>query len=431
MVERYVPGNEHRLLVVGDRLAAAARGEPAYVTADGIASIRQLVDTQLNTDPLRSSASNSPLNLVSMDSMTRQDLAQQGYEPDSIPAAGTRVLIQRNGNVCFDCTALVHPETARLAILAARIVGLDIAGVDLVAEDVSKTLTEQRGAIVEVNAGPGLGYHIVPPGIPPSPVGAAIIKHLFPTDDTGRIPVIGVAGTGATTGTARVLAHLLQLSGQHVGLACCDGLFLGTRRIDHRDSANWRSGQRLLVNRTLQTAVIENGVRALLDEGLAYDRCHIGVVTKLDQSGLVPERHIDTDDALFKVIRTQVDVVLRDGFAVLNAADTQIAAMAELCDGQIMYFSADPNAAPLTAHVRDQGRAVVLRGGFIVLMHGPVEIARLRAGSADLSSADPAGDDTISLLAAVAAAWASGLQVVQIQAGLETREPSHHQPSSV
>ncbi|MEN9762742.1 MAG: hypothetical protein RI906_2568 [Pseudomonadota bacterium] len=431
MVERYVPGNEHRLLVVGDRLAAAARGEPAYVTADGISSIRQLVDAQLNTDPLRSSASDSPLNLVTMDSMTRQDLAQQGYEPDSTPAAGTRVLIQRNGNVCFDCTALVHPETARLAILSARIVGLDIAGVDLVAEDISKPLTEQRGAIVEVNAGPGLGYHIVPPGIPPTPVGAAIIKHLFSTNDTGRIPVIGVTGTGATTGTARILAHLLQLSGQHVGLACGDGLFLGTRRIDHRDSANWRAGQRLLVNRTLQTAVIENGVRTLLDEGLAYDRCHVGVVTKLDQSGLVPDRHIDTDDALFKVIRTQVDVVLRDGFAVLNAADMQVAAMAELCDGQIIYFSADPNATPLAVHVRDQGRAVVLQGGFIVLMHGTLEIARLRAGSADLSSIDPAGDGTISLLASVAAAWASGLQVVQIQAGLETLEPSHHQSTSV
>jgi cyanophycin synthetase len=348
-----------------------------------------------------------------------------------VPVAGTRVLIQRNGNVCFDCTALVHPDTARLAVLAARIVGLDIAGVDLVAEDISKPLIGQRGAIVEVNAGPGLGYHLVAPGIPPSPVGAAIVDHLFSADDAGRIPVIGVAGTRATTATARILAHLLQLSGQHVGLACRDGLFLGTRRIDHRDSASWRAGQRLLVNRTLQTAVIENGVHTLLDEGLAYDRCHIGIVTRLDASGLVPERQIDSAESLFKVARTQVDVVLRDGCAVLNAADSEVAAMAELCDGEVVYFSADPNVALLVAHLSTQGRAVVLRGSAIVLMHGRLEIAQLRAGIADLSTEDPAGDDVVSLLAAVAAAWASGLPVVQIQAGLQTLEPLHHQPTPV
>lgn len=422
IVERNIPGNEHRLLVVGDRLAAAARGEPAYVTADGRSSIRQLVDTQLNTDPLRSSASHSPLNLVTMDSMTRQDLAQQGYEPESIPPAGTRVLIQRNGNVCFDCTAVVHPDTARLAVLAARIVGLDIAGVDLVVEDVSKPLAQQRGAIVEVNAGPGLGYHIVPPGIPPSPVGMAIVNHLFNVEDSGRIPVIGVAGTRATTATARILAHLLQLSGQHVGLACRDGLFLGTRRIDHRDSATWQAGQRLLINRSLQTAVIESGVRTLLDEGLAYDRCHIGVVTRLDDGGLVPQRHIDSTESLFKVVRTQIDVVLAEGFAVLNAADPQVAAMAELSDGQVVLFSADPDATPLVGHLRDGGRAVVLRQGTIALMQGTLELAQLRAGTSELPIDGDPDDADVSLLAAVAAAWASGLPVLQIQAGLETLE---------
>ena len=426
IVEKYMTGNEHRLLVVGGRLAAAARGLPAWVTGDGRQTIRELIESQLNSDPLRGGTgwSDAPLNRVGIDSATRLDLASQGFEPDSVPGDGVRVLVQRNGNVCFDCTALVHPDTARQAVLAARVVGLDIAGVDLVANDIAQPLAGQGGAIVEVNAGPGLSTHLRPPGLPPKPVPEMIIEHLFGAADDGRIPVIGIAGTGGTRLAARVVAHLLQMSGQTVGLACRDGLFLGSRCIDHRDSANFPAGQRLLVNRAIESAVIENGLDVLLDQGLAYDWCQVGVITRMNPDSLVPERYIDSVEQLYKVFRTQVDIVLeKHGTAVLNADDDQLVEMASLSKGHVMFFSANAAAPVLASHATAGGRAVVLSEGVIRLLEGKREIAQLRAGTLELPiEGDPRSADD-GLLAAIAAAWAVGIPPERIQAGLETLEP--------
>ncbi len=427
IVERFVSGNEHRLLIVGGKLAAAARGQPAYVTGDGQQTIRELVDTQLNSDPLRDTEgwSNAPLNPVRLDSANRLDLSRQGFEPDSVPPEGTQVLVQRNGNVCFDCTARVHPDTIRQAALAARTVGLDIAGVDLVADDISKPLAEQRGAIVEVNAGPGLSTHLTHPGVPPTPVAQTIIEHLFGERDDGRIPVVGIAGTGGTTLAARIVSHLLQLAGKKVGLACRDGLYLGPRRIDKRDSANFKAGQRLLINRSIEAAVIENGLTVLLDEGLAYDWCQVGVITRMNPEGLVPERHINDLEQLCKVFRTQVDIVLeKKGIAVLNADDESVADMASLSKGEVIFFSRNPQSGVLAGHAAAGGRAVLLLDGSIRLMTGSNEYAQIVAGTIEL----PIQDDRIAsddgLLAAVAAAWACGLDARLIQDGLETLEPA-------
>jgi len=426
IIEKHLTGNEHRLLVVGGKLAAAARGLPAWVTGDGRQTIRELIESQLNSDPLRGGTgwSNAPLNRVGIDSATRLDLASQGFQPDSTPDAGVRVLVQRNGNVCHDCTALVHPDTVRQAVLAARVVGLDIAGIDLVADDISQPLDAQGGAIVEVNAGPGLSTHLRPPGLPPKPVPDMIIEHLFGAADDGRIPVTGIAGTGGTRFAARVVAHLLQMSGRKVGLACRDGLFLGSRCIDHRDNANFLAGQRLLVNRSIESAVIENGLDVLLDQGLSYDWCHVGVITRMNPDCLVPERYIDSVEQLYKVFRTQVDIVLeKRGIAVLNADDDQLVEMASLCKGEVMFFSANAQAPILAEHAERGGRAVVLSDGIISLKQGTHNVAQLRAGTLELpiEGDSLAADD--GLLAAVAAAWANGIAADLIQAGLETLEP--------
>ncbi len=205
IVERFIPGNEHRLLVVGGRLVAAAMGETASVVGDGKSTIDALIELQINSDPRRGTTEDHPLNRVRLDSAARLELKRQGMDASSVPPEGRTVLIQRNGNVAFDVTDRVHPSVAAHAALAARVVGLDIAGVDLVAEDISRPLAEQRGAIVEVNAGPGLLMHIKPAEGTPRPVGRAIVNHLFPEsdDDQGRIPVVGVTGTNGKTVVAR------------------------------------------------------------------------------------------------------------------------------------------------------------------------------------------------------------------------------------
>ncbi|MEN9775998.1 MAG: cyanophycin synthetase [Pseudomonadota bacterium] len=433
LVERHVRGNEHRLLVIGGRLAAAARGQPAYVTGDGRSSIRTLIDEQLNSDPLRGVQRDRPLNRVGIDSATRIDLRTQGYEPESIPPAGELVLVQRNGNVCFDCTALVHPEAARAAVLAARIIGLDIAGIDLVVEDISKSLSEQRGAIVEVNAGPGLTVHVTPPGVPPYPVGDSVVDDLFREGATGRIPIIGVAGTSGTTETVRLIDHFMRLGPARTACASSEGLFVGSRRIAQGDSTGWEAGRRLLINPAVDLAIFEHSVRALIDEGLAYDRSQVGVLTCVEAHAMVPARYIDSEDLLWRVLRTPIDVVLKNGVAVLNAEDPQAVAMAELADGEILYFAMDADCEALIAH-RAQGRRwVTADASHVLLMQGDERVASLtlredlsavralRLGGAR-GAASPAPDQrpVDPLVAAVAAVWAAGLAVHLIEAGLDT-----------
>ena len=226
MVERYVPGVEHRLLVVGNRLVAASRGETASVVGDGKSTIVQLIETQINSDPRCGEDESFPLEpiRVEREPAVQLELQRQGFVPESIPPAGKKVLIIRYGNLADDVTDEVHPDVADAATLAARVVGLDIAGVDMVCEDISRPLEEQRGAIVEVNAGPGLLMHLKPAKGKPRPVGEAIAESLFPAGDKGRIPIVGITGSMNTALTARLVSWLLQLTGRHVGLACRDGL---------------------------------------------------------------------------------------------------------------------------------------------------------------------------------------------------------------
>ena len=278
IVERFVLGNEHRLLVVGKKVVAAARGEAAWVVGDGVSSVDALIDSQLNSDPRRGSSEEHPLNRVRLDSAARLELKRQGLvDGESIPALGQSVLIQRNGNVAFDCTDEVHPDVAAVVALAARVVGLDIAGVDLVAEDISRPLAEQGGAIVEVNAGPGLLMHLKPAAGQPRPVGRAIVDHLFAEGEQGRIPVIGVMGSQHSSEAAALTAALLQDSPKKVvGLAGANGLYLNQRCLASGDQRQWQAGQRLLINRAVDVAVIEHTAEGLLSEGFSYDRCHIG-----------------------------------------------------------------------------------------------------------------------------------------------------------
>ena len=413
IVEKYIPGDEHRLLVVDGKLVAAARGEAAWVVADGRHTVAELVEAQLNSDPRRGETEDHPLGRIDVreDGAIVVDLRRQGLGADDVPAAGRRVLIQRNGNVANDCTDEVHPDFARIASLAARTVGLDIAGIDLVAQDIARPLRAQQAAVVEVNAGPGLLMHTKPAVGSPRPVGKAIVDHLFPPGDDGRIPIVGVAGGARTTPVARLVAWLLQLAGRQTGLACHDGLFLGTRRVDERDATDGAIAERLLLSRYVDAAVFENNAATILDQGLVYDRCRVGVVTDLEGAEALERHDIRARDDLPRVLRTQMDVVLGDGHGVLNADDARIAALAEHCDGEVVLYAT--GAPALAAHRDSGGRAVLLRDGRIWLCEGQAETPLpLR------SAAQPPA----VLLPAVAAAWAFGLAPALIAAGLDTFE---------
>jgi cyanophycin synthetase len=431
MVERFIPGDEHRLLVVGGKLVAAARGEVVSITGNGRSTVKELIDSQLNSDPRRGYEEEYPLEIIDLatDTKVQLELKRQDLGADSVPAAGRQVVVQRNGNMTADCTDDVHPEVAYIAALAAKVVGLDIAGIDLVALDISRPLHEQGGAIVEVNAGPGLLMHLKPAVGAPRPVGQAIVEHLFPSeehedeDTVGRIPVVGVAGTRGTATIARLVAWLLHLSGRHTGLACRDGLFLDRRCVEAADSAHWEAAHRLLMNQMVQAAVIENDARTILRDGLAYDRCQVGVVTDMDGAENLAEFDIQSRDQMTKVLRTQVDVVLDGGAAVLNAADPQVADLAPLCDGGVVLYAQDASLPAIVEHrARDQGRAVIVRNSSVVLATGSAEhvLGTLSELTFGRSAIVP---DTDALLAAIGAAWALDIAPDLIGAGIKTFEP--------
>lgn len=425
IVEKFIPGHEHRLLVVGDRVVAAARGETAWITGDGTSSVAQLVDAQLNSDPRRGDSEEFPLSLIRPAEWPEVilELQRQGLSADAVPKAGQRVLIQRNGNVAFDVTDDLHPEVAAMATLAARVVGLDIAGIDLVAEDIGRPLHAQRGAIIEVNASPGLLSHIKPAAGTPRPVGTAIVEHLFAPEQTGRIPVIGIAGTRNTTRIAQLVAWILYVSGRHTGLACSAGLSVNGRPIAAGDCSAWEAGQRLLINRSVEAAVFENDSRMILEDGLPYDKCAVGVVTDVSVGPELAEFYIDQPEQAYNVLRTQVDVVLPDGVAVLNAADARVAEMAPLCDGAVVFYGLSKMLAPIASHRAAGGRAVFMCRDAIVLAEGLRDVAQLRLPGAAV--------DLESVVAAVATAWAAGVDPQLISAGLRTFMPPLWQQTTV
>ena len=267
---------------------------------------------------------------------------------------------------------------------------------------------------------PGLLMHLKPAEGSPRPVGRAIVDHLFDEDETGRIPIVGVAGTQGTHTIARLVAWLLHLSGKRVGLACRDGLFLDTRRIETKDCAHWEPAHRLLINRSMEAAVIENGAASILRDGLAYDRCTVGIVTDLGGASTLAEFDITEDDQLVKVLRTQVDVVLAEGVAVLNAVDERVAAMAELCDGSAILYGIDPLLPATIAHRATEGRAVVIHKGHIMLATGSAEVPLVNLERLTANWTTPAQLEPI--LASIAAAWAMDISPDLIVAGLKTFE---------
>ena len=415
IVEKFIRGAEHRVLVVGGKVVAANRGEVLWITGDGRSTVRALIDTQLNSDPRRGEAEEFPLETLRLERepAIRLLLERQGLTGDSVPADGQRVLVQRNGNMPFDCTDEVHPEVAYMAALAARTVGLDIAGIDLVTEDIRQPLHAVGGAIVEVNAGPGLLMHLRPAIGQPRPVGEAIVDHLFDpaTPMAGRIPVVGIAGTRDTALLARAAAFLLDLEHAPAGLACADGIFIGRRRVEAAASDYWDQCQRLLMNRDIHSLVVESSPGLILDHGLPYDRCLVGVVTDLDGWESLARHDVLDAGGMPRVLRTQVDVVLDAGACVLNLDAPGVVELGRHCDGACVGYGTA--AAPAA----DAGLSRTVRwvDGAVCLFEGQETVPQARAPLAAGTSADRAR----VLCGAAAAAWATGLSPSLIAAGLQ------------
>lgn len=425
IVEKFIDGVEHRLLVVGGKVVAATKGETVSVHGNGKATLRELVAV-LNQDPRRGPEQEYPLDWINLESGAVQlELKRQHVTPDSVIPQGQSILLQRNGNMAIDCTEDVHPDVAYYAQLAAKIVGLDIAGMDMILQDVSRPMKEQGGAILEVNAGPGLLMHLKPTSGTPRPVGMAIVDHLFPRTEegtgAGRIPLVGIVGTQGNAFIARLVGWLLQLSGKLTGVASSEGMFLANRQTQKTNAAHWAGAHRLLTNRLAQAAVVQTTARSILEEGLAYDRCLVGVVTDMQGWEDLADHDVREAKQMTRVLRTQIDVVLDEGAGVLNADDAQVADLARLCDGEVLFYSLAGDNPLVAAHRAEKdGRAVFVRDGQVVLATGAKE--RVLGRLSSLSLAGGTQPDTAALLAAIAAAWAMDITPDLIAAGIKTFE---------
>ncbi len=422
IVERFIRGSEHRLLVVGDRMVAASQGETASVIGNGNNSVRELVDLQINADPRRGSDGSLPLELVKLRDNSPEvlELARQGLTPDSVPEASREVLVKRTGNMTTDVTDVVHPDVAAQAVLAARMVGLDIAGVDVVTPDIRQPLANQ-GVVVEVNAGPSLLMHLNPAVGQARHVGEAIAEHLIPSKENGRIPLVGLMGDGDTTRSAKLIAWLLHLQGLYTGLACADGLYMNQRCLQKRNAMDFDQAERLLVNRSVQAAVFESDARRLLTQGLPYDRCQVGIVTSMPKAAPLEDLYAGPDEKMPSYIRTQIDLVLGNGYAVLNASDEAVADLAQYSDGGVILYAQDESEARLSAHRTEGGRVGFWREGQLILAEGSKEQAVLsiqRPAVARLLKTDTLSQS--DMLIAACAAWAMDMGPDLIRAGVKS-----------
>ncbi len=421
MVESYLPGSDYRLLVVGDKMVAAARREPPLVVGDGTSSVRQLVD-KVNSDPRRGDGHATSLTKIRFDDIALARLKEQGLDADSVPAKGARVVLRNNANLstggtATDVTDDVHPEVASRAVMAAQMVGLDVCGVDVVVESVLKPLEEQHGGIVEVNAAPGLRMHLQPSFGKGRDVGSAIIDTMFGAGQDGRIPLIAVTGTNGKTTTVRLCAHLLRADGLRVGMTNTDGVYVNGLQLDTGDCSGPRSARSVLMHPDVDAAVLETARGGMLREGLAFDRCHVAVVTNIGAGDHLGLNYISTVEDLAVLKRVIVQNVAPNGMAVLNAADPMVVAMAPNCPGQVTFFALDPHNPTLATHRAQGKRVLYVEDGHIVAKEGAQQV-RISLAEVPLTQNGAIGFQVENAMASIGAAWALNLSWAAICQGL-------------
>lgn len=431
IVEQFAEGDDYRLLVIGKQFVAASRRKPAHVIGDGKHTITELVAI-VNEDPRRASDHAAALSKIRIDTVALAVLAEQGMEPESVPAKGRQILIRRNANLSTGGTAVdvtddVHPSIKNACVEAANMVGLDICGLDLVAIDITAPLSDRNGCIIELNARPGLRMHLYPSEGKARDVGKAVISTMFAPGEQGRIPVIAITGVNGKTTTTRFAAHLLNQTDWTVGHTSTDGVFVGGRMLDSGDCSGPKSARRVLAYPLTDAAVLEVARGGILREGLAFDRCDVAVVTNIGEGDHLGLNEVHTIEDLAFVKGCIVRNVSPTGTAVLNAADPLVVKMAETCPGNILFFAATPDNEVLRAHCQNGGKGLLVRDGSIWTVEGGQETKFIELSEVPLTMGGTISFQVENTLAALASAWALGIDPDLIRQGLRSFAPGFDQ----
>jgi len=425
LVEQYVTGKDYRILVIDHRVVAVAERVPAHVIGDGKHTVRELVAIT-NADPRRGIGHEKILTRIPLNSQTEESLARQSLTLDDVPAAGQHVQLQQTGNMSTGGTSIdrtddIHPDNIEIARQAAMVVGLDVAGIDFIMPDITKSVRDIGGGIVEVNAGPGFRMHTHPTEGYPRQVGRAVIEMLFPPGSPSRVPIVAVTGTNGKTTVTRMIAAIMRAAGKQVGMTTTDGIYVNETQIASGDMAGPGSAQKILMNPAVDFAVLETARGGIVRSGLGFDRCDVAVVTNIssDHLGL---GGLETIEDLARIKAVVPEAVFRDGASVLNADNVWTVRMAERARGEIIYFSMDPENPVIRDHLRERGRAVVLQetrdGEMITLLDGKESTSLLRAREIPATSEGRIRVNIANALAATAAAIARDVQVECIRDAL-------------
>lgn len=430
IVEKFITGEDYRLLVINNKLVAAAKRTPAHVIGDGKSTVQELID-EVNKDPRRGYGHENVLTQITVNELTKTIIKDAGYTLDSVIAKDERLILKDTANLSTggtaeDVTDILHPANVSMAERISKIIDLDICGIDVMTTDITQPLSDTGGAVLEVNAGPGFRMHLAPTKGLPRNVAGHVIDKLFPKGDTGRIPIIAITGTNGKTTTSRLIAHIAKMNGYRVGYTTSDGVYIQNRLLMKGDCTGPASAEFVLKDPTVNFAVLECARGGLLRAGLGFKKCDIGIVTNVaaDHLGL---KGIHTIEQLAKVKGVIPETVLPNGYAILNADDDLVYDMRRTVNCNVALFSMDENNPRIKALQRLHGITAIYENGYVTICRGEWKMRIMKAEDIPLTYRGKAAFMIQNILPAILAANIQGISIEDMKAGLETFIPSASQ----
>jgi cyanophycin synthetase len=413
IVERHYTGNDYRLVVVDGKLSAASLRLPPVIVGNGTDSIKKLIQLE-NEHPLRGEGHEKPLSKIPLNHTVICYLEKENLTLQSIPKRGQVIQVAGNANLstggkAIDVTDEVHPTIRNIAITAAKAIGLDVAGIDLICQDISRPADQQQTAVIEVNAAPGIRMHHYPSEGKPRNVGQDIVKYLFKDRAESAIPIVSVTGTNGKTTTTRLVKYFLEQENRTIGMTHSDGVYIGSQCIDEGDCSGPISAKKVLSNPTVDMAVLETARGGILREGLGFRHCDVGIVTNVSEDHLGLDG-IETFDQLVKLKRLIPEVVMEGGHCILNADDEEVVRMADYTKGQVIFTSLNGNNPHVRQAVSNGGTAWFMdESGMLHYASGGRQMEFLPARDIPITIEGTAKHNISNVLQALAAAYALGV----------------------
>ncbi|VBB06563.1 d-ala d-ala ligase c-terminus [Lucifera butyrica] len=425
LVEEYITGRQYRLCIVGYKMVAASERIPAYVMGDGVHNVAELVN-RVNEDPRRGEYHEKPLTKIKLDDIARMVLDKQQFTGASVPAAGQVVYLRESANLstggtAVDVTDIVHPDNARLVERAARIVGLDIAGIDVVAQDIARPISRENGAIIEINAAPGIRMHHFPYAGKPRDVAGAIVDHLFPAAGSGRIPITAITGTNGKTTVTRMISHIWQLAGYKVGMATTEGIYIDGYCVERGDTTGPRSSRNVLTDPLVEAAVLEVARGGIVRGGLAFDTCDVGIITNITEDHFGQDGIEDLEDLSY-LKSLIIETVKPEGAAILNADDPYVVSLLPRARGEIVFSSIYPDNIVVRRHLGAGGKAFLVKDHIIYAACGSLARPVIHVADIPVTMGGIATHNVQNAVIAAAACYSYNIPLAYIRKGLSTFE---------